>query len=282
MKNVKSILTDLLYYTAGCFIFSLAVTMITVPNNISPGGLTGIAAIINTLTGLPTGFSVFVINIPILIVAYKRLGGAFILKTGAATAIVSIMLELTEVYLPQLMLDGVLASIFGGIMMGVGLALVFLRGATTGGVDIIAKLINLKSQHLTIGKLVLIMDGVVVLLSIIVYKSLQSGLYTVISIFISSKMIDYVLYGADKGNLIYVITKNKKLGHLLTQKLERGVTVVSAIGAYTNSENLVLLCAVRVWEVTKFRQIVKKEDPNAFMMVSSVTEIIGEGFKKLD
>lgn len=282
MKNVKSILTDLLYYTAGCFIYSLAVTMLAIPNNISPGGITGIAAIINTLLGVPTGFTVFIINIPILIIAYKLLGGIFILKTSAATVIVSATLEITERFLPKLQLDGVLASVFGGILMGVGLAIVFLRGATTGGVDIIAKLINRKSQHLTIGRLVLIMDAFVVLLSMVVYKSLQSGLYTVISIFISSVMIDYVLYGADKGNLIYVITKNEKLASYLTHQLERGVTVISATGAYTNSKNFVVLCAVRAYEVAKFRQAVKDADPNAFMMVAGVTEILGEGFKKLD
>ncbi len=282
MKNVKSILTDLLYYTAGCFIYSIAVTMIAIPNNISPGGITGIAAIIKTLLGVPTGFMVFVINIPILIIAYKLLGGIFILKTGAATVIVSVTLEITERFLPQLQLDGVLASVFGGILMGVGLAVVFLRGATTGGVDIIAKLINRKSQHLTIGRLVLIMDAFVILLSMIVYKSLQSGLYTVISIFICSVMIDYVLYGADKGNLIYVITKNEKLASYLTRQLERGVTVISAMGAYTNSKNFVVLCAIRAYEVTKFRQAVKNADPDAFMVVAGATEILGEGFKKLD
>lgn len=282
MKNVKSILTDLLYYTAGCFIYSIAVTMIAIPNNISPGGITGIAAIIKTLLGVPTGFMVFVINIPILIIAYKLLGGIFILKTGAATVIVSVTLEITERFLPQLQLDGVLASVFGGILMGVGLAVVFLRGATTGGVDIIAKLINRKSQHLTIGRLVLIMDAFVILLSMIVYKSLQSGLYTVISIFICSVMIDYVLYGADKGNLIYVITKNEKLASCLTRQLERGVTVISAMGAYTNSKNFVVLCAIRAYEVTKFRQAVKNADPDAFMVVAGATEILGEGFKKLD
>ncbi len=282
MKNVKSILTDLLYYTAGCFIYSIAVTMIAIPNNISPGGITGIAAIIKTLLGVPTGFMVFVINIPILIIAYKLLGGIFILKTGAATVIVSVTLEITERFLPQLQLDGVLASVFGGILMGVGLAVVFLRGATTGGVDIIAKLINRKSQHLTIGRLVLIMDAFVILLSMIVYKSLQSGLYTVISIFICSVMIDYVLYGVDKGNLIYVITKNEKLASCLTRQLERGVTVISAMGAYTNSKNFVVLCAIRAYEVTKFRQAVKNADPDAFMVVAGATEILGEGFKKLD
>lgn len=282
MKNVKIILTDLLYYTTGCFVFSASVTALSVPNNISPGGITGIAAIINTLFEVPTGITVLLINIPILIVAYKRLGGAFIIKTGIATLIVSIMLEITQKLLPIFVLDGVLASVFGGILMGIGLAIVFIRGATTGGVDIVAKLINQKKQHLTIGKLVLIMDGVVVLLSILVYKSLQSGLYTTISIFVSSKTIDYILYGADKGNLIYVITKNKNLSALLTQRLERGVTVIKASGAYTNQGYYVLLCAVRVWEVAKIRQIVKKEDDNAFVMVAGVTEILGEGFKKLD
>ncbi len=282
MKKVKTILTDLLFYTAGCFIFSLAVTAFIIPSNISPGGVTGVAAIINTLTGLPTGFAVFVINLPILLVAFKNFGGVFILKTGVATSIVSLMLEITEKFLPKFKIDMVLASVFGGILMGAGLALVFLRGATTGGIDIVAKLINRKSQHLSIGKLVLIMDGFVVLLSILVYKSLQSGLYTVICIFVSSKTLDYIFYGSDRGNLIYVITSNKDLARNLTNQLERGVTVISSQGAYTGNANWVVLCAVRVWEVAKFRQNVKKADPNAFMMITNVTEILGEGFKKLD
>ena len=282
MKNVKTMLTDLLYYTVGCLIYSAAVTVLAEPNNITPGGVTGIATMLNTTLHIPTGIAVLIMNIPLLIIAFKVLGGSFILRTAAATFIVSVMLDFTKIILPQWKVDGVLASVFGGILMGFGLGIVMLRGATTGGVDIAAKIINRKSQHLSIGRLVLIMDAFVVVLSVIVYSSPESGLYAVISIFATSKTLDSVLYGGGKGNLIYIITKNTELPAVIIKSLGRGITILSAKGAYTGSDKTVLMCAVRAYEAGKLHAAVKAADPEAFMVITSAAEILGEGFKKLD
>ena len=148
-KTYVGYFIDSIYFVVGAIIYSVAVNIFLSPNGISPGGFTGVAAVINHITNIPTGTMLFAFNIPILILGYKKMGGRFVLKTAIVTALVSLSLNVLENVLPPLKTDGILASMFGGILMGIGLSLILLRGATTGGVDIIAKLINQKYRHLS-------------------------------------------------------------------------------------------------------------------------------------
>lgn len=279
-KSIKKIIFDIIYFIVGATIYSVAVNVFLSANQISPGGFTGVAAVINHVTKIPTGMMLFIFNIPILILGYIKMGGMFILKTSFVTALVSFGLDISARLLPPLETDGILASIFGGILMGLGFSLILLRGATTGGIDIIAKLVNRKYRHLSVGKIILIADGVVIVLNAIVYRNAESALYSVVAMYAATRMIDILLYGADKGKIIYVITnKPNDICNAITKTVSRGVTKISVVGGYTGENRIMLMCIVRVHEVASIYDIVREYDSHAFVVVSDAGEILGEGFK---
>ncbi len=278
-RTVKTVF-DIIYFVVGAVVYSVSVNMFLSPNGISPGGFTGVAAVVNHLTRIPMGIMLFALNIPVLILGYVKMGGLFILKTSFVTALVSLSLDVSVRVLPPLKTDGILASLFGGILMGLGLSLVLLRGATTGGIDIIAKLINRKHRHLSVGKIILIADGVVILLNALVYKNAESALYSVVAIYAATRMMDILLYGADKGKIIYIITSVPDvICREINHTVGRGVTRMSVVGGYTGEARTMLMCTVRAHEAAAVHDVIREYDERAFIVVSDAGEIIGEGFK---
>ncbi len=276
VKTVK----NYLWYTLGSIIYSIAVVVFISPNEISPGGITGIATILNFLVNIPTGITLFILNIPILILGYKGFGGKFIFHTTLVTGLISFILTVCEGVLPQIKLDRILAAVFGGSLLGVGISIIMLHGSTTGGLDIIAKLINKKYRHLTVGKIILALDGVVIVLAVIAYGNLESALYSIISMFANSVVMDRLLYGGDRGKMIYAITsKYEEICEGVSKELKRGVTVIDVKGGYTGENRKMLMCSVRIYEVAGLYAIIEKYDPTAFIVVTEAGEIIGEGFK---
>lgn len=279
-KQLFSFLIDLLFYIAGGMIYSVAVLLFLTENEISPGGLTGIATILNYLFSLPIGTVVFILNIPLLAAGFIKFGGIFIAKTAVATAVMSLTLDISGLFMPKMKIDPILAALFGGLLMGLGISLFMLRGATTGGTDIIAKLINRKFLHLTVGRLMLAADAAVVGLSALVYKNMESALYAVIAIYASSRVMDLILYGADRGKIIYVITDNaKELSDSIMSLINRGVTLLDVTGAYTGTKRQMLMCTVRRHEVAAVCRLATSCDKNAFIIVGEAGEVLGEGFK---
>lgn len=279
-KQLFSFLVDLLFYIAGGMIYSVAVLLFLTENEISPGGLTGIATILNYLFSLPIGTVVFILNIPLLAAGFIKFGGVFIAKTAVATAVMSLTLDISGLFMPKMKIDPILAALFGGLLMGLGISLFMLRGATTGGTDIIAKLINRKFPHLTVGRLMLAADAAVVGLSALVYKNMESALYAVIAIYASSRVMDLILYGADRGKIIYVITDNaKELSNSIMSLINRGVTLLDVTGAYTGTKRQMLMCTVRRHEVAAVCRLATSCDKNAFIIVGEAGEVLGEGFK---
>ncbi len=280
-KQLFSFLIDLLFYIAGGMIYSVAVLLFLTENEISPGGLTGIATILNYLFSLPIGTVVFILNIPLLAAGFIKFGGVFIAKTAVATAVMSLTLDISGLFMPKMKIDPILAALFGGLLMGLGISLFMLRGATTGGTDIIAKLINRKFPHLTVGRLMLAADAAVVGLSALVYKNIESALYAVIAIYASSRVMDLILYGADRGKIIYVITDNaKELSDSIMSLINRGVTLLDVTGAYTGTKRQMLMCTVRRHEVAAVCRLATSCDKNAFIIVGEAGEVLGEGFKR--
>ena len=280
-KQLFSFLVDLLFYIAGGIIYSVAVLLFLTENEISPGGLTGIATILNYLFSLPIGTVVFILNIPLLAAGFIKFGGIFIAKTAVATAVMSLTLDISGLFIPKMKIDPILAALFGGLLMGLGISLFMLRDATTGGTDIIAKLINRKFPHLTVGRLMLAADAAVVGLSALVYKNIESALYAVIAIYASSRVMDLILYGADRGKIIYVITDNaKELSDSIMSLINRGVTLLDVTGAYTGTKRQMLMCTVRRHEVAAVCRLATNCDKNAFIIVGEAGEVLGEGFKR--
>ena len=242
----KNSITDYIIIALGASVYGASVAVFTSKNNIAPGGLTGIATMLNFLLGLPIGAMIFVMNIPLFVWA-------------------SVML----------------ASIFGGALSGLGLGLIFSRGGSTGGTDIIALNINKRLPHISTGRLILIADAVVLLLAALVYGNIESALYAGITIFVSVRVIDAVTYGTSRGNgkLIFIISDEFELiSREIIDKLGRGVTVLDGSGAYTGSQKRVLMCAARPNQVVKITKGVKIIDKNAFVVVTTANSIMGEGF----
>lgn len=271
---------DLCVYIAGGAIYSAAVLLFLSANEISPGGLTGVATVLNYLFMLPVGTVMFLLNIPILIIGFIKLGGIFILKTTVSTVIISVILDVFGGVLPAVNIDPILAAVFGGLLLGLGISMFMLRGATTGGVDIVAKLINRRFPHLTVGRLILLSDALVVALSAFAYKNIESALYSVVALYASSRVIDMMLYGADKGKIVYIITEESaEMSREIMSLVKRGITVLEVTGAYTGRRLKMLMCTVRRNEVSAVCRIARELDGKAFIVIAEAGEILGEGFK---
>ena len=276
----KRYIKDILYWVIGCGIYSFAVAALISPNKISPGGFTGVATALGYLTGVPSGSVLLALNIPLLIFAFRKMGGGFIFKTVAVTFLLSFTLNVAENIVPQFALNPVLASVFGGIISGFGLSLILFRGATTGGVDVVAMLINSQKPHFSLGRIIMLFDFGVIALAALTYGNIESALYSVITIYAASQIIDAVLYGGDRGKIVLIVTKKgQKIADLVGSVLKRGVTVITATGGYTNEDKTLLYCAVRKHEVASLLGLVREIDENAFVTVSDAGEIIGQGFK---
>jgi uncharacterized membrane-anchored protein YitT (DUF2179 family) len=281
-NKAKEITKDILFYAAGSSLYAISVKMFTAPNHIAPGGVTGVGTMLNYLFGWPIGTLGLLLNIPIFIWAILQIGYKLVVKTIGATIFVSAAIDLIGLVIPAYTGNPMLAAIFGGCLEGAGLSLVFMRGATTGGTDLIARLLNRRVRFVSMGKLMMCVDFLVVAASAFVYRSIESALYALIAIFVSTKLIDTILYGTDigTGKIMFIISeKNDDIAKEIMRDLDRGVTILDAKGAFTRRDGEVLLCAVRRYEVAQVKDIVRTIDKAAFLIVGDAGEISGEGFR---
>lgn len=281
--NVKRLLIDNLCYVAGASLYAAAVMIFAVPNQIAQSGMTGVAILINHLTNVPVGVLNLGLNVILLAIAWKFLGKVFVAKTLWVTVVLSAALDIFGEYLPTYQGDRLLATLYCGVLSGVGLGLVFLRGTTSGGTDIIARLVHMKWPHITVGRVLMVTDVVVVIAAAAVFRSLESALYAVIVIYISSRMVDYILYGMGSGKMLLVVTQQAEvLAEAITTKMHRGVTILPVEGGYTHTNKQMLLCAVRANEVSRLQRLIWEHEENPFIVVTDAGEILGEGFKQKD
>lgn len=279
-QKARRYLADLLFTILGSIGYALSVNVFTAPNHIAPGGVTGVATLVNYLTGAPIGVTILLINVPLLIAAWKFIGHTYTIKTSIATVVVSVVIDGSALFLPPFRGDTMLVAVFGGVLAGTGLGLIYMRGATTGGSEVVAGLLERRLPHIPIGRLILLVDAVVVASSAVVYKNLESALYAMILIFVSSSLMDILIYGRHKGKMLLIMTrKEQEVADDILRRLGRGVTMLNATGAYTGDARRVLLCAVRPPEVYELRTLVWDRDPGAFLVVTSTDEILGEGFR---
>lgn len=280
-KTVRQRVWDYVVITIASGIYAVAVSLFLDPNSLAPGGVTGIAIILNRLTGLETGTLMLLINIPILLLGVWKFGFRFILSTLYCTALTS---ALTNLLTPigAITSDPFLASLAGSTLMAVALGWVFKAGATSGGTDIIIKVLRLKFPHLKTGVLFLLTDAIIVTASAFVFRDMDRALYAGLTVFITSILLDVVLYGRDGAKLIYIISDHsEEITKRLLEELDIGVTHVQGTGAYSGRDKNVILCAIKKQMSPKAEEIVKQEDPLAFMIVTSATEIYGEGYKNI-
>lgn len=282
--KAKSWFLDILYFIVGGGLYAVSINYFTAPNQIAPGGASGIATLINFIFHTPIGTVILLLNIPLFIWGVIQSGFGFVAKTVVATVINTVMIDISALYLPAYTGDKVLAALFGGLLSGAGLGLVFMRGATTGGSDMAATLLTRHIRFISLGKLILLIDFVVIGASAVVYGNIESALYAVIAIFVSSHVIDLMLYGLGEGNgkMLFIFSeKYQEISDDIMEKIGHGVTLLQSKGGYSGNEGYTIMCAVHRSEVYRVRDIVKEIDSQAFIVVGTAEEIAGEGFLPL-
>lgn len=278
--TARKIAADLLLYFVGGFLYAAAVNVFLAPNDILLGGFTGLATVLHHLFGTPIGTVVFLLNVPLFLLAYRKFGFAFIIKTVVATFFSSFLMDATAPFLPVYSGDRLLSALFGGILSGAGLGLVFLRGATTGGTDIISKFLQRRHPQMSMGRVILLLDLAVVLLSFAVYRSLETVLYSLVVIYVSAQAVDLVQTGLSHDKLLFIVTdQGARAVREIVDTLDRGVSVLDVRGGYTGDKRQMLFCAVRASDVWRLTQIIRETDANAFVVISEISDILGEGFK---
>lgn len=281
-KSFLELISQLFFCTVGAAVYAVAVSLFLDPNGIVPGGFTGIAMILAEYLPFKTGTLSLFLNIPLLIAGIFVFGMKFLGTTIYSVAVSSLFMNLLAP-IGALTNDLMLSSLAGGAIMAVGLEIVLLQGATTGGTDVIVKMLRRKIRIISAGKFFLITDGLVVLCSAIVFKNIDAGLYAAICIVVSSYIVDAMLLGRDQAKLIIIISdKHKEIAERLLDELDVGATYLSGQGAYSGSGKMVVLCVVRKWLIGRALKIVKAEDERSFAIVTTANEVFGEGYKPHD
>ncbi len=280
--NKKNNIADFLGLIFGCILISLGINIFFKPNNIAPGGLSGLSVIISNITGFQTSVVMLCMGIPLLIFSIKILGKKDAIKTFIGMMILSICLTLTN-SLSNLSIveDILLSSIYGALLLGSGLGIVFRVDGSTGGTDLIALILHKLIPSIPIAKFLIMIDGLVVFSSGVINQNVETALYSAISLYIIVKVIDAVIEGFDYSKAFMIITnKEEELKNIIVNDIKRGVTILNGKGGYTNDNKSILLVVVKRNQEVFLKKLVKKIDESAFIIVSDVHEVLGEGFKE--
>lgn len=263
----------------GCVIGAAAYPTFLDPGKIAPGGLTGVAMILKHLWGWDIGITSLILNIPLFIVGYKAMGRVFAFRSLAATILFSLMIDLLP--LRAITVEPILGTLYGGILLGIGLGFILRGGATTGGTDMAARMVHKYLPFLSVGMFLFLIDCIVVVAAWIFIGS-SEALYALICIFITGKAVDMVMLGLSSNKACFVITSEwETVSRRLMTEMDRGVTQLSARGAYSGIERPVVLCVLPPQEVSRLKEIVRQEDEKAFMFITEAHEALGEGFSSL-
>ena len=284
--NKKSITNELLKWLGiivACVIYSLGIALFLDPNALAPGGASGAAIILTRVVNIPTGILILLINLPLFIAGLFVLGKLFLFKTIFAVIVSSFFIDLWPKVISShvpVTKEPLLAAIAGAVLSAIGIGLILRLGGSTGGTDIVAKLLRRRFPMLKTGTFFVIVDSLIVIASVFVFGQLEKALYAGICLFLTSYIIDKVLYGTDEAKLLIIIsTCPEKIADLLLKEIDSGVTFLDGAGAYTGNQKKIIICAVRKPLFHKAKQLVCKHDPSSFSIVSSASEIFGEGYK---
>lgn len=265
----------------GSIIFAVGVTVFTTPNNIAPGGVTGIATVLHSITGMQMGTLTFLLNIPLVLLGYFVLGKRFTINTFRTLFILSATTNILENFLPAYTENTLIASIFGGVTIGIGMGIIFLRGSTTGGTDILGRVLLRYFQHIPLGKILLVIDFLIVTFAGFYYGTLNAALYALVSVYVTERAMDSVLYGFNETRIAYVVTERPiDVATRVMEETDRGITYLNGEGGFQRDKKLVIMCAMPSRQFAKFKKIVLEVDHTAFIMVAPASNVIGEGFKE--
>lgn len=264
----------------GCFIMACGTSFFLLPNQLSSGGFSGISTITYYLLGLPLGTTIFVLNIPLFVLGYIRVGKKFFVKALLGTTLLSAFIDILDQF-PALTKDRFLACVYGGIAMGIGTAIILKSNSSTGGTDLLSYIIRSYKPHYRSGSLIVGVDIIIVALNIIFFRDVEIGLYSAITIYLMGKMIDIIFEGIYFTKMMFIISdKYEKIAKEIGKQVDRGSTGIYAKGMYTNEEKMMLLCVGSRNEIAKIKQIAVAIDKKAFIIISNAREAWGKGFKK--
>lgn len=277
--KVFSFFYDVILIILGCALASFGTSCFLLPNQLSSGGFAGIATVVYYFFNIQMGTTILILNIPLFAIAYFRLGWRFTLKTIFATILYSKFIDIFEIF-NVIVEDRLLSSIYGGIFIGIGLALVFKANTSTGGTDLIAYIAQNYNIHMKMSNIITFVDIVVVISNLIAFKELEIGLYSAIAIFIIGKMIDVVFEGINFCKIIYIISdKYDEIMNVINLEVKRGATGLYGKGSFTKKNKMIIMCVSKRKDIEKIKSISKKIDSNAFIIVTDAREVYGLGFK---
>lgn len=285
MKKITNpkikLIFDYIVLIFGATLVGVSVGSVLLPSKLSTGGFTGIATILHYVMKLPASVVLPALNIPIFLLVWKVIGFKYGFRSLVGMIFCSLGIKLGE-YFGVLTTESILAAIYGGILSGLGIALTYRAGGSTGGTDLVAKLVQVKKQHMNLSEILLIVDGIIIATSSIIFNSIEVALYSIVSLYVMTKMLDLVLVGADYSKAVFIITeKDKEISDYMHSVLNRTTTKINAVGTYTNTEKRILLCVVNKKEIPKLKEGILGIDDKAFTIITTVTDAYGQGFKEL-
>lgn len=276
---MKKIIKEYSLFILGSIIAAMGTSLFLLPNQLSSGGFSGIATVLYYLFNIQMGTTIIILNIPVFILAFIREGKQFVAKTIVATFVFSEAINFFEKIQPVTN-DKILASVYGGIIIGIGLALVFKGKSSTGGTDLIANIIVTYNNEVSIGNVLQILDIIVVVLNIIFLGEIEIGLYSAIAIFLINKMLDLIFEGINFSKMIYIVSNEyEAIADVINREIKRGATGLYGRGMYTNEEKMIVMCVAKRKHIIKIKEIAKQIDPNVFVIVTDAREVYGLGFK---
>lgn len=281
-QSVRVWFFDVLAMIFGSALVAAGLVLFTIPNNIAPGGVSGLATALAYVTPVTVGIWTLLLNIPLIAISWWKLGIRPLIKTIVTTLLLSALIDVFTLILPQYTNNVLLAAVLGGVLSGVGMGLIFVRGATTGGTDLVSLLLNRAFPNLSVGSLLLIVDALVVVFAVCVFRDIEVALYSIVTIFVNSRTIDAIMQGVDHAKVIYVVTeRGDDILSLLADELGRGVTVLQGRGGYTKRDKNVLMLVTHRNSFSQTLKAIKAVDKKAFLFVTDATEVHGEGFKPI-
>lgn len=275
----RSLALDLLYDMAGSVLYAAGLYTFAKEAQFAPGGLSGLAIILNRLWSLPVGTLTLLLNIPLILISYPTVGRSFLFRTARTMVISTFFLDVIFPFFPVYRGQRIMAALFSGLLLGGGMALFYMRGSSSGGIDFLTMTVKVKRPHLSLGRITMLIDLIIILLGWPVFGDVDSVLFGLLATFVSVVVLDKILYGIGAGTLAFVVTgKGREVAEHISQVTRRGVTSLEGVGVYTGQEKSVLLCACAKSEAYLVRRAVHETDRGAFLMFTETSEVFGEGF----
>lgn len=279
-EKIKKSIIDIIGTIVGSAIMAVGVSSFLLPNQLSSGGFSGVATITYYLLKIPMGAMIMALNIPLFLFAGYRLGKDFFIKSLIGTFSLSIFIDILDRY-PPITTDRFLACIYGGIIIGIGTAIILKVDSSTGGTELIANIIKTYNPYISMSKYLTIIDIIIIALNVIFFKHIEIGLYSAIAIYLYGQMIDIIFEGVHYTKLLFIISdKNDQISQVISDKVKRGVTGLYGKGMYRDKDKLVLICAASRGDVSKIKDIANGIDRNCFIVIANAREVLGKGFKE--